>query len=116
MLNDDHSLMGGSHDTWSGGVVGLFGRPLSCCTVLCAWPLDVGIFCVSCALFRLPIVGQGYNEHDALCNCNSLCTNLPSDLRLSGEDLRSPFPCIKRCKWRVLELLESVVERLGAVP
>ena len=27
MLGDDHSLMGGSDDEWSGGVVGLFGRP-----------------------------------------------------------------------------------------
>ena len=25
VLRDDHSLMGGSDDTWSGGVVGLFG-------------------------------------------------------------------------------------------
>ena len=32
-------------------------------------PLDVGIFRVSCALCRLPNVGQGHNEHDSLCNC-----------------------------------------------
>ena len=25
VLGDDHSLMGGSDDTWSSGVVGLFG-------------------------------------------------------------------------------------------
>ena len=73
MLGDDHSLMGWSDDAWSGGVVGLFGGPVSCCTILCACPLDVGIFYVFGALFRLPNVGQGYNEHYSLCNCNSLC-------------------------------------------
>ena len=36
---------------------------LLCCTVLCACPLDVGTFCVFCALLRLPNVGQGYNKH-----------------------------------------------------
>lgn len=44
-------------DAWSSGVAGLFGRTLSFCTVLCAWPLEVGIFCVFCAMFRLPNVG-----------------------------------------------------------
>ena len=29
MLGNDHSLIGGSDDAWSGGVVGLFGRLLS---------------------------------------------------------------------------------------
>ena len=28
----------------------------------CAYPLDVGVFYVFCALFRLPNVGQGYND------------------------------------------------------
>ena len=27
VLENDHSLMEGSDDAWSGGVVGLFGRP-----------------------------------------------------------------------------------------
>ena len=34
---------------------------VSCCTVLCAFPLVVGFVCVFCALFRLPNLGQGYN-------------------------------------------------------
>ena len=34
MLGDDHSLMGESDDAWSGAIVGLFGRPLSFCTIL----------------------------------------------------------------------------------
>ena len=67
------------HDAWCGGVVGLFGRPISCCTILCPWPLDVGIFHVFCVLFRLPNVGQGYNEHYSLCNCILCAPNLPSD-------------------------------------
>ena len=46
-------------DTWSGGVVGLFGDRVSCCYVLCACPLDVGIYCVFYVLFLLPNVGQG---------------------------------------------------------
>ena len=57
VLRDDHYLMGGNDDAWSGGVFGLFGRPLSCCTILCACPLDMGILCVFCALFCLPNVG-----------------------------------------------------------
>ena len=40
----------------------MFGRLVSCCTVLCACPLDVGIFCVFCTLFCLPNVGQRYND------------------------------------------------------
>ena len=98
MLEDDHSLIGGSDDAWSGGVVGMFGRPLSCCIVLCACPLDVGCFFLFfwffSALFCLPNVGQGYNEYCSVCHCNSLSANLPSDLRLSGEDLCCPPPCI----------------------
>ena len=39
------------------------------CIVLCAWPLDVGIPCVFCALFCLPNVGQGYNNIK-LCGIN----------------------------------------------
>ena len=49
-------------DAWSGAVVGLFERTCSFCTVLCVWPLDVGIFYVFCALFRLLNVGQKYND------------------------------------------------------
>ena len=44
-------------NAWCSGVVGLFGRPVSFCIVLCACPLDVGIFYVFCALFRLLNVG-----------------------------------------------------------
>ena len=60
-------------DVWSSGVVGLFGQPVLCCLVLCACPLDVGIFYVFCALFCLPNVGQGYNYITLSVNCNSLC-------------------------------------------
>ena len=38
-------------------LVGLFGQPISCCAVLCACPLDMGIFCVFFTLFCLPNVG-----------------------------------------------------------
>ena len=51
-------------------------------TVRCALPLDMGILYVFCALFRLPNVGQGCNGHYSLCNCSSLCANLPNDLYL----------------------------------
>ena len=44
-------------DVWSGGIVGLFGRPVLCCAILCACPLDAGFFCVFSDLFRLPNVG-----------------------------------------------------------
>ena len=44
-------------------IVGLFGCPASCCLVLCACPLDVGIICVFCALFSLLNVEGVYNEH-----------------------------------------------------
>ena len=57
VLRDDHSLMGGSDDTWSSGVVGLLGDRVLCCHVLCACPLDVGIYSVFYVLFRLPNVG-----------------------------------------------------------
>ena len=39
-------------------------------------PLDVGIFYVFYALFRLPNVGQGYNYITLFVNCNSLSGNL----------------------------------------
>ena len=57
-------------------------------------PLDGGIFNLFYALFRLPNVGQGYNEHYSLFNRNSLSVNLPIDLCLSRYDLRGPPPCI----------------------
>ena len=57
-------------------------------------PPGRGEFFVFCALFCLPNGGQGYNEHDSLCTCNSLCAILLSDLFLSGEDLHGPPPCI----------------------
>ena len=75
VLGDDHSLWEGSDDAWFGGFVRLFGRPISCCTVLCACPLDVGVFCVFCALYRLPNVGQvlcplpGKVRKPEICQC-----------------------------------------------
>ena len=45
-------------------------------------PSAHGDFNVFCILFLLPNVGQGYNEHYSLYNCNSLSANLPSDLCL----------------------------------
>ena len=45
----------------------------SYCTVLCAYPLDMGILYVFCALFRLPNVGQGYNAHFLFVMDHSLC-------------------------------------------
>ena len=42
-------------DAWSSGVVGLFGRSLSFCIVLCVCPLDMGIFSVFSALFACPM-------------------------------------------------------------
>ena len=74
-------------DAWSGGVVGLFGRLVSFCIVLCACPLDMGIFYVFCALFLLPNLGQGCNEHYSLCNCILCAPNLPSDPVPLWEDL-----------------------------
>ena len=55
-------------------------------------PLGHGDFCVFCALFRLPNIGQGCNDITLFVNCNSLCAILPNDLCLSGEDLHGPFP------------------------
>ena len=63
---------------------------LSC---VCA-PLDVGIFCVFCTLFRLPNVGQGYNDIISLQFVIFCDPILPSGLCLSGENLHGPPPSI----------------------
>lgn len=79
MLGHDHSLMGGD-DTWCGGVSRLFGDLVLCSIVLCACPPNVGIVCVFFALFRLPDVGQGYNDDYSLCYYYSFVCHLPSGL------------------------------------
>ena len=40
----------------------------SCCTVLCAWPIDMGFVIVFCSLFGLPSARQGYKEHCIFAN------------------------------------------------
>ena len=46
MLGDDHSLMGGSDDTWSWWIVGLWDwTPFHVVLYPCTRPLDVGIYC-----------------------------------------------------------------------
>ena len=73
-------------NAWSGGVVELFGRPLSCCTILYVCPLDMGVFCVFCALFHLPNVGQGYfcDVCPIWLNCQQLAASWASQLGYNG--------------------------------
>ena len=66
-------------DGRSGGFIGLFRRPVSYCTILCACPLNVEIFCVFCALFRLSNAGRGYNDILSLEIVILYAPNLPSD-------------------------------------
>ena len=68
--------------------------------VVLSWvrgPWTWGFFVCFYALFHLPNVGQGYNEHDSLYNYYSLCVILPSDLCLSRENLHNHPPCIRWC-------------------
>ena len=55
-------------------------------------PLDVGILLCVLRPISPAQCRQGYNEHDSLCNSYFLCSILPSELRLSREDLHGPPP------------------------
>ena len=76
--------MRGLVDCWT------IGCPASCCTVLCACPLDVGIICVFYALFSLLNVEEVYNEHPLCLIVILLASNLPSErVSLWGGPARS---------------------------
>ena len=64
--------------------------------------LDVGIFYVFCALFRLPNVGQGYNYITLFVYCNSLSANLSQLLVPLWKGLHGPPPCHQANIWDVL--------------
>ena len=80
-------------DGRSGGFIGLFRRPVSYCTILCACPLNMEIFCVFWALFCLFNAGQGYNDILSLEIVILCAPNLPSDSMLlwGGPALSSPL-------------------------
>ena len=61
----------------------------------------MGFFCMFCALFRRPNVGQGYDDTTLFLNGNSLCPILLIDLCLSSEDLHGP-PLVSMGSWHLL--------------
>ena len=63
---------------------------------------------MSCVLFRLPNVGQGYNDIILFVVCNSLSANLPSDLCPSREDLHGPPPCITRTNYNLTNVMRTI--------
>ena len=65
--------------------------------VLCACPLDVGLFVCFCALFSLLNVEGVYNDSSLCLIVILLASNLSCDQCLFGEGLHGPPPCIKGC-------------------
>ena len=66
----------------------------SCCTVLCAWSLDVGIVYVFLRSVSPAPSRAGIQCTLSICKLWFFVRHLPSDLCLSGEDLHGPPPCI----------------------
>ena len=57
VLGDDHSLMGGSDDAWSGGLLDCLDDQYHFVCPVCVPPGRGDYFVCFCALFRLPNVG-----------------------------------------------------------
>ena len=57
VLGDDHSLMGGSDDAWSGGLLDCLDDHFHFVCLVCMPPGRGDYFVCFCPLFRLPNVG-----------------------------------------------------------